>query len=346
MCVSSSTKDDVEVKARALVAIVGRERERARIDAFLERAAEAPAVLVLNGEPGIGKTTLWRLGVERAQERGFKVLTASVGHAERELSFAALGDLLAPVVEDLGSLPAPQRRALRVALLLEEPRGTPPDERALGTAMLGLLIAVAEKAPLLLAVDDVQWLDDSTRSVLRFALRRAPVAVLLAQRAGDTGLALDESDVIEVSSLGVAELDRILRAQLRAEFVRSTLVGIERASGGNPFFALEVARALVALPRPPRPTEPLPVPANLRELVSARLERLSPSARASALLAAAAARPTLTLLERAGAVALDELLAADVLMADGERIRFAHRFWRRSRTPARAYAAGRPRIGV
>jgi hypothetical protein len=312
------------VKEPASVAIVGRERELARIEAFVERAVEAPAALVLEGEPGIGKTTLWRLAVVRARERGVHVLTARAAQAERELSFAALGDLLAPAVEDIGSLPAPQRRALRVALLLQDARGTPPDERALGTALLGLLTAVAERAPLLVAVDDAQWLDDSTRKVLRFALRRAPTGVLLAQRPGDAEFTLDEADVIEVSSLGLAELDRILRAQLGAAFLRPTLVEIEQTSGGNPFFALELARALMALPRPPRPTEPLPVPANLRDLVAARLERLTQPARGGVLLAAAAARPTLTLLERAGAVALDELVAADVLVADGERIRFAH----------------------
>jgi DNA-binding CsgD family transcriptional regulator len=308
----------------ALTDLVGRDEELRRLEGFLNKAAHVPTTIVLVGEAGIGKTTLWRAGVERASARGFRVLEARPTEAERELSFAALGDLLADVRDEIGGLPAPQRRALRVALLLEEPPGVPPNERAVATAVSSLLASLAANGLVVVAVDDVQWLDESTRSALRFALRRAPVAVLLARRADANGAELGDAEVLVVPPLGLEELDDLLRGHLSASFLRPTLLEIERVSGGNPFFALELARALVALPKPPRPSEPLPVPDDLRGLVTARLDRLAPPARTTALLAAAAVRPTRSLLERSGGDSVDELIAAGVIVHDGDTIRFAH----------------------
>jgi hypothetical protein len=99
--------------------LFGRERELALIRGFLERAAGGPATLVLEGEPGIGKTTLWRAGVDAARAQAIRVLAARPAEAERELSFSALGDLLAPELGRLEALSPPRRRALEVALLLE-----------------------------------------------------------------------------------------------------------------------------------------------------------------------------------------------------------------------------------
>jgi len=104
--------------AAALSDLVGRDEELRRLASFLDEAAHGPEAIVLVGEAGIGKTTLWRAAVERARGRGFRVLEARPTEPERELSFAALGDLLADVHDEIGGLPAPQRRALRVALLL------------------------------------------------------------------------------------------------------------------------------------------------------------------------------------------------------------------------------------
>ena len=122
--------------------------------------------------PGIGKTILWNAGVQRARERGYRVLHARPGVAERELSFAVLGDVLADVHDEVGFLPAPQRRALRIALLLEDVRGQPPELRAVGAALRGLLLHLAGKGPVLVAIDDAQWADPPSAAALRFALRR------------------------------------------------------------------------------------------------------------------------------------------------------------------------------
>ena len=118
--------------------IIGREDELAELKRFLDAVDRVPAAFLLEGEAGIGKTVLWTAGVELARARGLRVLTAIPATAETRLSFAALADLLGPeLAEVLPSLPAPQRRALESALLLEDAEGPPPDQRAVAFAFLG-----------------------------------------------------------------------------------------------------------------------------------------------------------------------------------------------------------------
>ncbi len=110
--------------------IVGRDEDLQAISSFLEPSS-APDALLIEGDAGIGKTTLWRWAVEHAAERGWQVLTAAPAVAEARLAFAAIGDLLRGVVDAVvPQLPPPQKRALEAALLLEEVRGRPPDELA------------------------------------------------------------------------------------------------------------------------------------------------------------------------------------------------------------------------
>ena len=133
--------------------IVGRGEELARIQAFLARSSDGPKVLLLEGEPGIGKSALWRVGVERAQGLGLHVLKARPAEAEQALSFSVLGDLFAEWSDRLDALPPPQRDALRAALLLSTAKGPPPDPRALGVAVSGLLRRLADSGPVLVALD-------------------------------------------------------------------------------------------------------------------------------------------------------------------------------------------------
>jgi predicted ATPase len=167
--------------------LIGRDEELGGIDDFLTRGRAGGAALVLEGEAGIGKTTLWAAGVQRAREQGYRVVVARPAEPERELSFATLGDLLANVHVEIETLPPPQRRPLAAALLLEETPGAPTDPRGVAVALLAVLRALARDRPLLVAVDDVQWVDASSGMALSFALRRAvdePVAVLLTRRTG------------------------------------------------------------------------------------------------------------------------------------------------------------------
>ena len=172
--------------------VVGREGELASVRAFVERSDEGLAALVLEGEAGIGKSTLWRAGVEHACARGLQVLSARPAETETGLTHAGLGDLLEDVLNTVRTgLSAPRRRALEGALLLDE-TDVGVDDRALAAAVRDVLQVLATQMPVLVAVDDVQWLDSASSSALAFALRRmgqSRVLVLLARRdSSDVGL--------------------------------------------------------------------------------------------------------------------------------------------------------------
>src|SRR5262245_7171142 len=125
--------------------LIGRDDELAVVEAFVGGVAEGPCALVLSGEAGIGKTVLWEAGVEGARRRYGRVLAGHGAAPEASLSYAVLSELLAGVFEEAWpSLPAPRRRALEVALLLEEPGDYSPDAYAIGLAVLDVLRVFSE----------------------------------------------------------------------------------------------------------------------------------------------------------------------------------------------------------
>jgi DNA-binding CsgD family transcriptional regulator len=318
-----------------VVQVVSREEELASIHAFIAEAEGGPGALVLEGEAGIGKSTLWLAGVETARAQGMRVLSSRPAEAERGLAHVGLGDLFEDVLDDvLPALSAPRRRALEVALLLEETSGDPVDHRALGVAVRGALQVLSEREPLLIAVDDVQWLDASSSSALAFALRRLAsnqVLLLLARRLGEGGqpsgieqaLGAQRVRRLPVGPLSVGALHRFLHRRLGRFFARQTLLRIHERSGGNPFFALELARAVE---EDLDPLQPLRVPETLEELVRARISGLPPSTREALALASVLGSPSEALLERAGVAAetLEPAAAANVIERENGTIRFTH----------------------
>src|SRR5438046_6199351 len=153
--------------------IIGRREELLALEAFLGALPAGGQALLLEGDAGIGKTALWQEGNRLARERGFRALTSRSAHSETQIAFAAIGDLFAPAVEEaLPQLTPVQRRALETALLMREPDGPPPEVRLLGLALLSVVRALAEEGPLLVGLDDVQWVDASSAEVLRFMFRR------------------------------------------------------------------------------------------------------------------------------------------------------------------------------
>jgi DNA-binding CsgD family transcriptional regulator len=315
--------------------IVGREEELASLHAFVSEARGGPAGLVIEGDAGIGKSTLWLAGVEHARAQGLRVLSSRPAEAERGLAHAGLGDLFDDVLDDvLPALSLPRRRALEVALLLEEASGDPVDHRALAVAVREVLQRLSEREPILIAVDDVQWLDPSSSSALVFALRRLGanrVLLLLARRLADKpqpseleqALGPERVQRLPVGPLSVGALHRYLRDRLGGPFARQTLLRIHERSGGNPFFALELARVLdVDLD----PLEPLQVPETLEELVRARISGLPASTRDALALASALGTTSESLLEQAGvaADALDAAAVANVIERENGTIRFTH----------------------
>jgi len=136
--------------------VVGRDRELAVVAAFLDAVPSGPCGLLLEGEAGIGKTTVWRAGVAWAAGRSYTVLSCRPVESEATLSFAALGDLLDGVLgEAFAGLPPPQRRALEVALLMEDPGGSPPEQRAVCVAFLAVIRHLSASGPVVLAIDDL-----------------------------------------------------------------------------------------------------------------------------------------------------------------------------------------------
>jgi DNA-binding CsgD family transcriptional regulator len=309
--------------------VVGRERELGAIEEFLEAAARGRAALVIEGEPGIGKTALWREAVAQAEERDRIVLAARPAEAERELSFGGLGDLLGgEALDAVRELPGPQRRALRTALLLDEPDGAPTDPRTIAVALLAVLRELARARPLILAVDDVQWLDRPTAAALTFALRRLesePVGFLGTARP-PADLDLEHLRRVAVGPLDLAALDEIVRGTLGTQLRRPLLRRLEQASGGNPFYALELVRALLRRGGPRGAADPLTVPEDLRDLIRERLTTLPPRTRRALAAAAALAQPTAALVGAAveDAGALEPAVSAGVLESNGGSVRFTH----------------------
>jgi predicted ATPase len=215
---------------------VGRERELAAIERLLVTVEQGPRAIVLEGEPGIGKTTLWQAAFEQAGARDLQVLSCRPVEAEAKLAFASLGDLLAPIADaGLPALPEPQRIALEVALLRAAPTGAPPDRRAVGTAVCSLLRRCVGDTPIVVAVDDVQWLDRASAAALSFALRRlhdSPIRVLVALRlepgppADPLGLERTlpgRFERLRLEPLSLSGLYHVIKRQLDHVFPRPTL---------------------------------------------------------------------------------------------------------------------------
>jgi DNA-binding CsgD family transcriptional regulator len=309
--------------------LVGRERELERVLEFFA-TDDGAGKLLLEGEPGIGKTTLWHAGLDEARRRGFRVLEARPAAAESELSFAGLGDLLGDLADDIGRLPAPQRRALRIALLIDEVESNPPEQRTIAVAVTELLRRSSRGTPLVVAVDDAHWLDAPSAGALDFAVRRlagATVRLFATSRAHNgERMTFAESDRLDIGPLPPDALGELVHARLGARLLRPAIRQLAAASGGNPFYALELAAELLRTGQTLEPGERLPVPTHLRSVLAGRLRTLSSQARDGALATAALAQPTAPVVEAVTGDrnAIPEAVSAGVLELHGESLRFAH----------------------
>ena len=311
--------------------IIGREQELGLIDLFVAPGGDRPRSLLLEGEAGSGKTTLWLAGCDAARAAGARVLTARPLEAETGFAFAGIADLLAEATMSIEELPEPQARALRVALLLAPAGDMPADERAVGLGVLGILRRLAADTPVVLAVDDIQWLDAPSARALTFAAHRLgveAVGLLLALRLEEQSRLVFEPERalpglrrIRLAPLALEEVHRLVRSRLGRSFSRPTLREIHSTSGGNPLFALELARALENNAPDHQAGERIPVPKSLRDLVGARIVELPEETQQVLLVAAALADPTLDIvLTAAGGEAMPALetaIAAEVVEIDG-----------------------------
>jgi DNA-binding CsgD family transcriptional regulator len=308
--------------------VVGRDRELADVAAFMRSVGEGAAALLIHGDAGIGKTTLWRAAVAEARVRSHHVLVCRASEAEAAFSFLGLADLFEEVPADaVEALPDPQRRALDAALLRTD---AVTDRLALARATVGALRALALERPTVVAIDDVQWLDAPSTDALRFAARRlegAQVGFTLAARGSidpvpfELERALDPGRLVRlhVEPLSSRDLQALVTSRVRIRFGRPGWVALHRISGGNPFFALQLAEAAAATGL--ELGGGFPVPASIADVVGERLEGLSEGTRESLLLVAALAQPTRDVV---APDVLAEALDAGIVERDGNRIRFSH----------------------
>lgn len=278
-----------------------------------------PAALVIEGEAGIGKSTLWRAGINLAAEHGYQVLAASPTRSEAALSYTVLADLLDPVFDELPARLDPRARtALEIALLRRSATPdrssdlTGPRPRELGVAVLAAVRHLADTGPTLIAIDDEQWIDRGSAEVLAFALRRSggrsPVKVLLCRRTGvspdepdEAGRPLPESLAAALSAEAVTLLPLTDPAMLELVSTRLGATASLRlrqrvvlAAEGNPYRAGELVRALADVLRaePDREPTELPLPDSLAQTLADRLAALSAPALAALVVVAALGRPS------------------------------------------------------
>ena len=330
--------------------LIGRDTEVAEISAFLSGISRGAGALAISGDPGIGKTTVWR-HVVQAAGRPFRVLACQPASGERPLVFSALDDLFAGAVDEvLPGLPRPRRRALEVALLRDDTSGAGPpvrsgaaqllpERRVLARGVLDTVQALASRTPLMVAVDDAQWLDRPSAGVLEFCVRRLqnePVAIVVTSRTTDPvplgldrALPPDRLRRMQLGPLTLGAIAEILRSRFGATLPRYALTRLYDACGGNPLYALESARALLSRSSLPRTNEPIPIPENLTDLVREHIRQLAPDVYRVGQLMAACPDPRERLIRAAGGeqeswAAIDQAAEAGLIERDGERLRFTH----------------------
>ncbi|WP_029136503.1 AAA family ATPase [Nakamurella lactea] len=309
--------------------LVGRTAETGAIDALVAGArVGSSGILLITGEPGIGKSTL--IEYARTRIHDMRLLTARGSAAERDLPFGGLLQVLRPALALIDRIPAPQAEALGVALALRA--GHPVDRFAVGAATLSLLTLLGEDRPVAVLIDDGHELDQPSAQAIAFAARRLfadPILVVVAAR-GEPLTVLTTSGLPELRLTGIdREASRTLvAATATAPTSAETTRQILELSRGNPLAIIELAREGAVLTAT-RPDAPMPIPADLAARFAARADSLSPDARLAVLLVATAGGD-LPLVAKACATmdvaigALAEAERAALLRVGAERVEFVH----------------------
>ena len=309
-------------------ALVGRTSELQAALAGLE-SAHALGCLIA-GEAGIGKSSVWRAAVDAA---GGRVLTARAREVEAPLPYATLDALLAPVADEiLPQLPAPQARALEVVLLLADEDGAPPDERRVGAATLSAVRVLAAAGRLLVAIDDVQWVDAPSAAALEYAAARLtpaePVRLLLAWRSGDAparvaaGVAEAGLRRVDVGPMNANEIRELVLTRSTRALSRPQALRLHETVRGNPLHAIELARALSDEQLAGR--EPITADTDLAALIARRVAALPEPTRRALLLVAILAEPHSDHLDDVAATALAPAQADGLVEMQAGRIAFTH----------------------
>ncbi|MFE4628534.1 helix-turn-helix transcriptional regulator [Streptomyces mirabilis] len=309
--------------------VIGRREELSLLRELIAPPHKESHVLLLLGDPGLGKTVLLAEAAREAKAAGMRVLATTGRESEQDLAFAGLHQLLRPVLDRVARLPTRQAEALRGAFgLSDDP--APPDALLTGIAVLTLLSELSDEQPLLVTADDTQWLDRASLDALAFAARRleSEQLVLLAGARGGVPPAGFERDLPQLLLRPLTRPDAglLLDAQPRPPHGRLREQVLTQAVG-NPLALIELSRVIATDPDAGRrwTAEPLPLTGQLTGLMAAQYVTLPPAARSALLLAAAADSPDLTTaIPGLSADALAPAEAAGLMRLDTPGPRFAH----------------------
>lgn len=312
--------------------VVGREAELAHVADFVTRGGSERGLTIV-GEPGIGKTTVWEAGVAGAAESGAKVLTARPTEPELQLSFVALADMLEDVgVAELDNIPPPQLHALEVALLRAEPGAAPPEPHAVAAGFTRVLRRLSEVDSVVVAIDDVPWLDRASQDALAFAARRVrgrAIRFLFTRRSG-TGSTVESAfgpgglERIDLGALSLGAIRSLLANRLGLNPPRRVLLRLFDLSQGSPLVALELGRMLAERGLPDVGQE-LPLPELVDTVFSHRVALLAEPVRRALLALALSGGLTRVQVEGlVGPLELEDAVRDGLLVVDGSRVRPFH----------------------
>lgn len=317
--------------------LVGRERELEQLSELLRHGQEQGAALTVLGEAGIGKSALLRATAGQAVHAGFVVLSAAGVPAEAQIPFAGLHQLLRPLLSRVDSLPVRQRTALAAAFGDDDGhRG--PDRLLVSLAALNVLVEAASELPVLVVVDDLQWMDEPTRDVVRFVARRVggdPIAVLMAVRTAPyEWTEQHESNRLDLDGLADAAADRLL-ARHAADLSVPVRARLRRAAGGNPLALVELPVAWRSAADPYAETVGgvLPVTERLERAFAGRARDMPGDTKDALLVAAVDEEGDLAEVlgaaemlcgRRLGADVFDSACAAGLVVVDVSWVRFRH----------------------
>ncbi len=310
--------------------LIGRGRELSRLRGLVDPPPAESRVLVLLGDPGMGKTVLLAEAARQARSAGLRVLSVTGRESEKDLAFAGLHQLLRPVLDRVADLPDRQAKALLGAFALSADP-VPPDPLLTGIAVLTLLSHLSEEHPLLAVADDAQWLDRGSLDTLSFAARRLeaePLALLLAARGNlpPPGFERDSPELL-LEPLSTPDAGRLLDAQPHPPRGRAREQVLAQAAG-NPMALIELSRVIAADPAAGRrwAAEPLPPTERLAAVIAGLYGTLLESAQEALLLAAVADSPDLTATAVPGltAEALAPAEKAGLIRVDSSGPHFSH----------------------
>lgn len=313
--------------------IVGRDTELHMVHQLMENVADQGGCLVVNGEPGIGKTALLQRAADAARQRGMTTLAARGTQSESHLPYGALHQLLRPLLPGLDALSPGHRRAVSHAFGMSVD-GDPPERFFVALAVLELIAEAAARTPMLLVVDDLQWADAASVEAIEFVGRRLvsePAVMLIGTRAVLIG------DDPAMPRLTLAALDaaasRAILLRSAPELATALTERVLREAGGNPLALRELPIALAGVGDDFATTEHLPLTARLENTFAARLADLDERTRTLLLCAALQDGDDLPEIMRAAALlagdepsaaTLQPAIDADLVTSDGETVRFRH----------------------